>query len=430
MITPMERFFLAVALLCMSQLTSAQTIESKYQGEFPTATSKKGLQVEMADDALALGVKHATMNIDLARLAVPAGQQAGGDTLSFESDGHTYAVRKGYLEALESTIRTLSDEGVLVYAILLVYESGDPAVNQLMLHPKYDSTAPNHLGAPNIETDEGRRYLEALIGFLAERWSNPSGEHGHVVGYIVGNEVNSHWYWNNIGRASFDELADVYWQTLKLVHHAVRRQASWPRVYVSLEHHWSIRYPAADADQAFASRRLLDDFARRGQESPDDNFDWHVAFHPYPENLFEPRFWNDQTALPTIDSPRITFKNLEQLTSYLAQPELRYQGQPRHVILSEQGFHTPDGPDGEAIQAAAYCAAYRKIAELDGIDAFILHRHVDHPHEGGLRLGLRTREPDGSRRAKKIYECFRTADTPEWREAFEFALPIVGRESW
>lgn len=425
-----ERLLLTAILLVLCPIASAEPINSKNQGEFPTAKSKKGLQVEMVDDALALGIKHSTINVNLAQLAVPPGTPPTDDIVEFESGGEKFAVHKGYLHAMESMIRPLSDEGVLVYAILLVYESNDPAVNDLMLHPSYDPAAPNHLGAPNIATAEGRRYFEALIGFLAERWSNPDGNSGRVVGYIVGNEVNSHWYWNNIGRASFDDLVEVYWQTLKLVHHAVRRQASWPRVYVSLEHHWNIRYPAGDADQAFAGRRLLDDFARRGSESAEDNFDWHVAFHPYPENLFEPRFWNDESAQPTLDTPRITFKNIEVLTEYLAQPEMKFEGQPRRVILSEQGFHTPDGPDGETIQAAAYCAAYRKIDQLPGIDAFILHRHVDHPHEGGLRLGLRTREPDGTRRAKKMYECFRSADTPEWREAFEFALPIVGREDW
>jgi hypothetical protein len=102
------------------------------------------------------------------------------------------------------------------------------------------------------------------------------------------------------------------------------------------------------------------------------------------------------------------------------------------VILSEQGFHTPDSPEGEIIQAAAYCYAYRKVEALDGIDAFILHRHVDHPHEGGLRLGLRRYLPgaDDPRPAKLIYECFQKADTHQWREAFQFALPVVGMDDW
>ena len=84
------------------------------------------------------------------------------------------------------------------------------------------------------------------------------------------------------------------------------------------------------------------------------------------------------------------------------------------------------------IQAAAFCYAYKKIERLNGIDAFILHRHVDSAQEGGLLLGLRSNQPkDGdSQPKKKIYDCFRAADTPEWEKAFEFALPVIGLRSW
>ena len=111
------------------------------------------------------------------------------------------------------------------------------------------------------------------------------------------------------------------------------------------------------------------------------------------KDLGEPCFWKDKSATPADDSPRITFKNLEVLAQHMRQPELLYKGQPRRVILSEQGFHCPERADGERDQAAAYCAAYWKVAHLDGIDAFILHRHVDHAHEG-LNLGLWTHQPD------------------------------------
>ncbi len=39
---------------------------AKYDERFPRAASKKGLQVQMVDDAIALGVKHAALNVDLA----------------------------------------------------------------------------------------------------------------------------------------------------------------------------------------------------------------------------------------------------------------------------------------------------------------------------------------------------------------------------
>ena len=33
-------------------------------------------------------------------------------------------------------------------------------------------------------------------------------------------------------------------------------------------------------------------------------------------------------------------------------------------------------------------------------------------------------------RKKPIYEVFRLADTPDWKKAFNFALPIVGIKDW
>ena len=214
------------------------------------------------------------------------------------------------------------------------------------------------------------------------------------------------------------------------VHGAIRRQSSWARVYLSLEHHWNIRFPAGDERQSFPSRHFLEHFSKQAKEQGD--FDWHLAFHPYPEDLFKPAFWNDKTATAKSDTPRITLKNLQMLTLFMNSPEMQFAGKSRRIILSEQGFHTPEGEKGELLQAAAYCYAYKKVEALDGIDAFILHRHVDHPNEGGLLLGLRRYQPaHGEARPKKrIYECFRLADSPEWQKAFDFALPVVGLTNW
>ncbi|MBN8247012.1 MAG: hypothetical protein J0L84_06160 [Verrucomicrobia bacterium] len=391
---------------------------------FPTAASKKGLQVQMVDDALALGVAHAALNVDLAALVDPKADPANP---GWEYGGRTYRFHRGALEALDQQIRPLSGRGVIVSLILLNYVSGDPEVRRLLQHPGYDTNCPNRLSAFNTSTPEARDWLSATVEMMAARWSRPDAHHGRVWNWIVGNEVNSHWFWSNMGRVTLEEFTGDYLRAVRTVHDAVRRQSVHGRVYVSLEHHWNIRYPGGDAGQAFAGRNFLDLFSRTAREGGD--FDWHVAFHPYPENLFNPRTWNDASATPDWrTTPRITFRNLDQLSRYLEQPELRHAGQPRRVILSEQGFHTPDGSDGEAIQAAAYVYAWRQVAAQPGVDSFILHRHVDHAHEGGLRLGL-WRRAEGSvctpSERKRIYEVFRLADTPQADGAFAFAAPIL-----
>ncbi|MCW5558940.1 MAG: hypothetical protein KIT22_14060 [Verrucomicrobiae bacterium] len=392
---------------------------------YPVATSKKGLQVQMVEDALALGIRHAALNVNLAALVDPKGHP---DNPAWEFSGRTYRFHRAALEALDQQIRPLSDRGVIVSLILLNYVSGDPDVRRLLQHPAYDTNCPNHLSAFNTSTAEARNWLSAAVEMMAARWSRPDGLHGRVWNWIVGNEVNSHWFWSNMGRVTLEEFTGDYLRAVRLVHQAVRRQSLHGRVYVSLEHHWNIRYPGGDAGQAFPGRDFLDLFARLAAEGGD--FDWHVAFHPYPEDLFNPRSWNDASATPDWrTTPRITFRNLDQLIRYLEQPELRHAGNVRRVILSEQGFHTPEGPDGETVQAAAYVYAWKQVAAQPGIDAFILHRHVDHAHEGGLRLGLWRRAPDSvctPSERKRIYEVFRLADTASADEAFAFAASIIG----
>jgi hypothetical protein len=404
---------------------------SLYQLPFPDAASKKGLQVQMVDDALALGVKHAAFNVNFSQMI---DLSAAPDSLPWLIDGQAVRFRRSYVERLDHQVRPLSDAGAVITLILLACESQNPALNRILLHPGYSKSAPNRLGAFNTSTAEGVLHFRACIEFLADHYARPGPTHARVANFILGNEVNSHWFWANRGRVSMEGFAEDYLRAARIASTSLRRISSSARLYLSLEHHWNIRYPGGDEQQAFAGRAFLDYFNRRAKEQGD--FEWHVAFHPYPEDLFEPRTWNDKSATTNVlTTPRITFKNIELLPGYLRRPEMLYRGQPRRVILSEQGFHTVDGPDGEIWQAAAYAYAWRKIARMDGIDAFILHRHVDHPQEGGLKLGLWRRD-EGDRNSttpaakKKIYELFRSADTADWQRAFEFALPVIGIERW
>ena len=420
------KHYLNILYILLASIGSVQTssaTESRYTEPYPGADSKKGLQVEIVDDALHLGIKHAGLNINLSQLIDPSGDPKNP---AWKYKGTNYHFQRSYLSQMDAQIYALSEKGILVNLIVLAYQSHDARINHLMLHPNAVAKPPNRLCAFNTVSNEGKNWFSATLEFMAERWSHPERKHGRIVGYIIGNEVNSHWWWANMGQVSMQAFADDYLRTVRFAHDAIRRQSSWARVYISLEHHWTIRYPAGSNQQAFPGKKFLDYFAKRARAEGD--FDWHLAYHPYPENLRNPRFWNDTSATVDPNTERITFKNIEVLVDYLRREELLHKGMRRRIILSEQGFDTPKTDDGESIQAAAYCYAYKKIESLAGIDAFILHRHVDHRHEGGLLLGLR--RWDEAKTKKQIYECFRLADTPEWERAFQFALPIVGLESW
>ena len=397
--------------------------------DFPWPKSIKGLQVQMVDDAIALGAKYAGINVTIPSVIDRSG---ANPSETWDVDGAKLPINMAYIRQLDASFKRLTDAGINVTAILnnSVPTKPDPA--NPFIHPRTDlAKAPFHLGAINVTDVRGIRYYRGVIEYLANRYSLPGAPHGWVTGYVVGNEVQAHWEWYNIGKMPLSEFVEHYGIALRITDLALRRFHAKLRTYVSLEHHWNA--PIRDDPMtAFRGKDFLD--ALNAWAKPGGDFPWHVAFHPYPENLFEPRTWLDKQVALSFDTPKITFKNIEVLPAFLAQQRFGHEGRPRRIILSEQGFHTPDGPDGEKIQAAAYAYAYYKLSHTPSIDAFILHRHVDHKREGGLKLGLWTwkekvglADPD---RKKLSYEVFRLADTDQWEKAFAFAKPVIGITDW
>ncbi len=405
----MIRLFLC---LLFTALASAQNADP-----FPTPPSVKGLQVQMIDDALALGIHHAGINVNVTALYAAQSQPEKG----------VFVWNENYLTALDRQIKPLSDKGVLVYLIVIAYPSKDPAIDAVTLHPGHRKDYNFSVAAVNTASG----FFPAVMNLLAERWSGAHPEHGRVWGWIIGNEVNSHGIWNNMGPAPLETDAGEYEPAFRQAHAAVRRHSRHARLYLSFDHHWSIAMHGSSAQEAAPGRDFLDTFARLARERGD--LDWHVAWHPYPEDLGNPRAWADQSVTHDDDTIKVTFKNLEVLPRYLEKPELLYQGKPRRIILSEQGFHTLLQPEGEKLQAAAYAYAWEKVARLPSIDAFIYHRHVDHAQEGGLRLGLWRNAPDSiatPHSKKLIHDLFRQAGTPEWRAAADALLPVTGLQTW
>jgi uncharacterized protein DUF5722 len=398
--------------LFFAQMACGQNADS-----FPTPLNVKGLQVQMVEDALALGIQHAGINVNLTALYGPQSKVEAGE----------FVWNEGYLASLDRQIKPLSDQGVLVYLIIIAYPSKNPAVDAVVLHPGHRQDYKFSVGAVN--TTNG--FLDAVMGMLAERWSGGQPEHGRVRGWIIGNEVNSHFLWDNMGAVPLETAASEYEKAFRIAHTAIRRCSLNARTYLSFDHHWSSSMHNVSPQEATPGRDFLDTFARLVRERGD--FDWNVAWHPYPEDLGNPRAWADKTVTHDDNTNKVTFKNLEVLPKHLEKAELLFHGKPRRIILSEQGFHTLLTPDGEQLQAAAYAYAWEKVQTLPTIDAFIYHRHVDHAHEGGLRLGLWRNAPNSvadPHSKKLIYELFKKAGTTDWRAAADALLPVTGLQTW
>ncbi|MCA9093222.1 MAG: hypothetical protein KDA68_07020 [Planctomycetaceae bacterium] len=397
--------------------------------QFPKPASIKGVQcIVGVEDALRLGIKQGAHNVLLSEVIDLSGKPSKE---YWQVDGKKIPIRSGYIRHLDGVVSQLTRGGVNLSLILLNSVPTEPQPGNPLIHPRTNlKEAPNHLGGFNLTSEEGYLYYRGAIEYLAQRYSRPKGEFGRVTGYIVGNELQAHWWWYNIGEALPDEVIADYARALRVAHYAIRKAHPELRAYVSMDHHWTGAM-SPNEKRFIPGKRFLDGLNEKIRN--EGNIEWHVASHPYPENLFNPRTWEDKEPTLSFETPKITFKNLEVLPAYLRKEEFLFEGRPRRIILSEQGFHTPDGPDGEKIQAAAYAYAYARTVRMEGIDAFILHRHIDHQHEGGLRLGIRARK-EGTvtdpGEKKYLYEVFQKADEKDWETAFEFAKPILGIENW
>ena len=387
-----------------------QIAAPKREHPYPTAASKKGLQVAMTDDALALGIRHAALNVNLCDFLMEAPD--GGNTIFYRFDGEEYYIRKNIAEHMDRQIKPLSDAGVLVNLILLNspvwLTAAPPRFWNSIRHPGYDEEG--NISLFDVMRERGCRYYRAFVSFLAERYTREDEAHGRIVGMIVGNEVNSQWIWANAGETPFGDYAAQYTSALRLAWQSAALIWKNIRVYASLDHFWAGSMFPEQPLRTYSGRDLLTAVAHCC--ALEGNFPWHVAHHPYPEDLFRPDFWNDETAPDSPDAQRVTFKNLTVLRDHLALPEMRYGGESRRVILSEQGFHSDFTPEGEALQAEAYRRAWEIVDAIPEIDAFIYHAHRDNIEEGGLNLGLWRRKKDSGEpdAPKPIYHIFQKID--------------------
>ena len=380
-------------------------------------TYKKGIyEADLGD----LGITASTINIELGSLINLAPQS---EVIEYTHQGKTWRFNAAAVHRHDKNIKQLTERGIVTSAILLVGNHAEDLV-----HPEYNSAGVYAMA--NLTTQAGSDRYRAVVSFLAERYSRPDKRHGWITHWIVFNEVDYGWIWTNMGEQPMAVYMDAYEKAMRLTYIEARRFNPTAEVFISLTHHWS--YSPAGKLKAYPPRTLLDRMADYSALS--GQYQWAIAYHPYPQSLLKPRAWEDTMAVNQFDSPMITPKNIEVLDAYLSQDHFLYNGKTRTIVLSEQGYHTPDySAESMADKAAAIAYTWAKILPLDSIESFHYHRWVDHPQEGGLKLGLRTlptkEHPFGVRK-EPAFSVFSALETPESASTTEPLKSVIGIENW
>lgn len=369
-------------------------------------------------DLTELGMTAATVNMQLGGLLSP-----GEEVIEYSHQGRTWLFNKKELEEFDRTIGKLTEMDIVVSGILLVNrESG------LLLHPEYDPAG--IYGMANLTTQEAADTYRAIISFLAERYSRPDQRYGWVTHWIVFNEVDYGWVWTNMGEQPMSVYMDAYDKAMRITWLETRRYNPTAEVFISLTHNWD--YNPTDRYRTYAPRALIDRMALYSRTTGD--YGWGVAQHPYPQSLLRPRTWEDHLPTASFDTPYITPRNIEVLDAYMHQDHLLYEEEARTVLLSEQGFHTPDYSEQSMLdKAAAIAYTWAKITPLESVESFHYHRWVDHPLEGGLKVGLRTLpepgKPHGERK-EPAFSVMGALETDREAEAIAPFKEILGINNW
>lgn len=402
--------------------------------ELPPAVlkSKKGLGgwnvnrlSDQSDELNALGIAAVTVNIFSLHQFVALTPEP--DTTPFTWQGQTYYARDEALAKYDRTFREAEKHGVMVSAILLINGSATAtnAETRLLAHP--DAVKAGKFAMPNVTSTEGIAYYGAILNLITERWSRNNGVHGRVHHWIVHNEVDFGWVWTNAGKKTDLEYMDLYQRSMRLIHLIARQYDPNARAFITLTHHWA----HTGNQYGYGSKRLLELLLRFCRAEGD--FAWALAYHPYPQSLFNPRTWEDEQATFDFNSAKITPRNLEVLDAYMKLPALRYRGQVRAVHLSENGFNSKDySPKALEDQAAGMALAWKKMDRLSSIESWQYHNWIDGRWEGGLKIGLRkfSDDPDDPLGRKPIWYLYQALGTPQEDAVAAPYLKTIGISTW
>lgn len=314
---------------------------------------------------------------------------------------------------LDNILRQCYSRKIVVSAIILIQRT-----KTILEHPECNG---GNYSMPNMTTQESINAYAAILDYMARRYSKPDGRYGLIHNWIMHNEVDMATTWTNMGNQPLYRYMDAYMHSMRICHNIARCYNEHAQILGSFTNSWT-------NNLEYAPKDMLDIILKYSEREGD--FQWGVAYHPYPQSIANPKTWNDGSAQYDMSTAYVSFKNLEVLDKWIKMPEHMYRHTVKRTLwLSENGANTPSYSDTDLKNQAA-CAAWAlyKVSHLDGIDAITWHNWCDNASEG-LNLGLR-KSPEAGYEAKPSYYVYKAGMTDSWETAFNPYLSVIGISSW
>lgn len=360
-----------------------------------------------------LGIQQVAYNINLGDLCSDASVPG---SILFSYNGTDYYFDQTAVSSYDSVIKYLNALGIQVSLVIL--NTGEGAYGKQLIHPlSLEGDCPGY--ALNVANETGVNCLKAIGAFLGQRYSGTRG-YGQVDNWILGNETNARTSWWYSSSASLDLNVNMYAKAFRIFYNELKSNNANARIYNSIDQEWNRKSNPG----SFLAKDYLDQF--NYYMTREGNIDWGLSYHPYNSPLYDPYAWNGPSmwVKKSISTPYITMQNIDVLIDYMNQPAfLNPAGEVRSISLAEIGYTSSFGTEK---QEASVAYGYLKAASLPDVDAFILYRQMDHPHEMASYLALGLEDMEGN--PKAAYHIYKNLGTENEAAAKARASEIIGMD--
>ncbi len=323
------------------------------------------------DDMKTLKIATGTFNIILDQILYTS-PKAGSIPYVYAGKTWYADVNGSAIQQIDRDVKKSQQLGIMLSAILLIpVNKGAEAGSWLDLaaHPENELSAA--FAMPDMLSKDAVEAYAATMNFLCERYS--SEEHGRIHHWVVHNEIQSGYYWTNAGNRNMETYMNLYERSMRLVQTIARQYDPNAKALISLDHDWT----KVSSERGYSAISLLNQLLKYCHQEGD--FEWGIAFHPYSEDIKDPRTWLDAHATYSFNTEYMTPKNLEVLDAWVEKPEVSFNGTtPREIQFTEQGINTL-GYDDLSLQNQAAGLAYSlaKVQRMKHVTSYAYHLWAD-----------------------------------------------------
>ncbi len=369
---------------------------SKNNTDYTEQSSIKGINAKYDGDAVALDVSHVIIDIPIDKYARTG---ANEKNLRFERSGRRRYILSSALSELDKRVKDYTDRGVTVY-FRITLEASYAELPEKLRFLAFEDTV---TGLPHYPINTANRdcaeYMADFLDFLAERYTDKEGTYGLVSAFIAGHALNTPG--DGAGSASYETYFEACTVLLRTMYTAMATHYENGRVFLTVDRNYTVSgYGACDV----SAKKFLSDMKNHTKTSGD--YPWGVALSTVSASSDSDRIWYDNAG----DGKYITPVNLTELTdTLLSSDKYRYNGEMRHVIISDFSVELSDSEVSEQNQAASIAYAYYKAVEAQKIDAFFYSAQIDN---GGIKNGLRGATDEGlPTEARPAYTLYSLIDS-------------------